>query len=329
MNVHTASKLDTEKFRKVYALVAGGVTAGERAAAKARADVMAAKAGMTLKQAVSSLDAPAPEVASGRFADFFKADPFFKAQADERARKDAIKREQVLKRYGSVRAVFEPTPWELALREAIAPISSFMPYACVSGVQRNYTAILDGEMTGDFIKGTVRAKAAIWAAIPMPSNLGDALDEIKFWNQLRWDRGLFCGYGEYSPEAEVEIRTRMVEDFLNTEPVKGWHDMENRFAWISYEWQSQWLDPTERDDPVMDRLEADFVTLRDIYDHPAAPVQTGRRTNADKRAAVLSMLADNPALSDREISRRAGVSPQTVSNWRKKQSTETDASAGN
>ena len=65
MNVHTASKLDIERFRKVYALVTGGVTEGERAAAKARAAVMAAKAGMTLAQAVSKLDAtPAAKPAS-------------------------------------------------------------------------------------------------------------------------------------------------------------------------------------------------------------------------------------------------------------------------
>ncbi len=312
------TSLDTAKFRKVHALMQGGATEGERSAARMMAGKMAARAGMTLEQAVSSLDKVEPRAASASFADFFRADPFFKAQADERTRKNAIKREQVLERYGSVQAVFDPTPWEAALRETITPISVLMPYACASGVQRAYTSVLDGEMAGDFMKGTVRAKAAIWGAIPVPSNLDDAFDEIKIWNQLRWDRGLFCSYGEYRPEAEVEIRTQMIENFLNSEPVKGWQDMESRFAWILYEWQSQYLDPTERDDPVMDRLEADFATLRNVYDHPAAPVQSGRRSNADKRAAVLSMLDDHPNLSDREISRRVGVSPQTVNTWRKK-----------
>ncbi|MBB4093973.1 hypothetical protein GGQ79_002485 [Ochrobactrum pecoris] len=37
MNIHTASNFDIERFRKVYALVTGGATEGERAAAKARA----------------------------------------------------------------------------------------------------------------------------------------------------------------------------------------------------------------------------------------------------------------------------------------------------
>lgn len=67
-----------------------------------------------------------------------------------------------------------------------------------------------------------------------------------------------------------------------------------------------------------------------------SPVQSGqgqgsaqcaypsRRTNAEKRRAVLDLLrtnADDPgnALSDREIARRAGVSPQTVGNIRRAQ----------
>ncbi|WP_413541924.1 hypothetical protein [Brucella sp. MAB-22] len=53
MNNHAASNLDIDRFRKVYSLVAGGATEGERAAAKARASKIAAKAGMSLNDAVS------------------------------------------------------------------------------------------------------------------------------------------------------------------------------------------------------------------------------------------------------------------------------------
>lgn len=67
MNMHTLSKLDTERFRKVHTLILKGATAGERAAAKARAEAMAMKSGMTFAQAVSMLDA-SPELADREIA---------------------------------------------------------------------------------------------------------------------------------------------------------------------------------------------------------------------------------------------------------------------
>ena len=323
MNTH-APNLDIDKFRKVAALMKAGATDGERSAAKARAESMAAKAGMTLAQAMSKLDKPAKTEASPfSFSDIFN-DPFFKEQRNERQRKNAIKRERLLKEYGSVAAVFDPTPWEIALRKAIEPFSIIMSYACISKVQRHYTAFMDGEQCGDFLKGTPRARAAIAAAYPMPRTIGEAMEEVKIWNKLRWDRGIFHDdiYG-YNEEPEVCVRTKMVEDFLATAPVQNWHDLEDRFAWKKYEFESQYLDPIQRNDPFMDRIEEDFRILREMAIAPTKsgeceqPAQNGqRRTNAEKATMVREILTAEPNLSDREISRRAGVSPQTVSNWR-------------
>ncbi|WP_036566981.1 helix-turn-helix domain-containing protein [Brucella rhizosphaerae] len=319
MNIHTASNLDIERFRKVYALVTGGATEGERAAAKARASKIAAKAGMSLSDAVSKMDAPKQQSKPKNiFEDFFNS-PEMKAQRTDRQRKDAVKRELVLEEFGSIKAVFDPTPWEQALRAAIEPFSVIMQYACVSGVDRQYTAFMDGEQTGIMLRGTEKAKGAIASAFPMPVTIQAAMDEIKAWNKLRWDRGLF--FEHYEPHPEVYVRQRLVEDFIESAPVQSWNDLEARFAWKKYEFESQWLDPTERDDPFMDRIEADFFILRDLYENnnpQAATVQTGRRTNADKRTDVMSMLDTQPELSDREISRRLGVSPQTVGNWRRR-----------
>ncbi|MDH0125780.1 helix-turn-helix domain-containing protein [Brucella intermedia GD04153] len=320
MNIHAASNLDIEKFRKVYALVTGGATEGERSAAKARAGKIAERAGMSLLDAVSKLDAPKPtsKPASNPFDDLFNS-PEMRAQRAERQRKDGVKRERVLREYGSVKAVFDPTPWEFALRKAIEPFSILIPYACVSGVQRHYTASMDGELAGDFIKGTPRVKSAISSAFPMPTTIRAAMDEIKSWNRLRWDRSLF--FDTHEPEAEVSVRTRLVEEFVAREPVHSWDDMEARFAWKKYEFESEYIDPVERKDPFMDRIEDDFAILRGLYekrDIETPHVHTGHRTNADKRAAVLSMLDAQPELSDREISRRVGVSPQTVGNWRRR-----------
>uniref|UniRef100_UPI003D232D32 winged helix-turn-helix domain-containing protein n=1 Tax=Roseixanthobacter psychrophilus TaxID=3119917 RepID=UPI003D232D32 len=96
----------------------------------------------------------------------------------------------------------------------------------------------------------------------------------------------------------------------------------------------QWSNLSDRDRQFLDRLEADFAFLRaaaqitqsgrasDETNAPeegiSAPIQFGRRTNADKRADVLHMLDERPELSDRDIARRVGVSPQTVNTWRRK-----------
>lgn len=315
MNVHTAPKLDTEKFGKVWSLATNGSTEGERAAARSRAEAMAAKVGMTLQDAVSKIDKSSDEPPS--FFDWMKSDPFFKARADESERRDAKRRAEVLKRVGSIRAVFDPTPDEVALRAAIEPFSLLMTYACPSGIDRKYASVIDGEIFDHNFSGTARARAAVTAACPFPNNFGQAIAEIRKWDQLWLDRSAFLKY-EWEPDAEVELRCRMVEEYLNTAPAENWQDAEDRFAWLRYSWQRQWFEPEkERCDPATDRLEADFATLRALYDRPAAPVQSGRRTNAAKRAAVLSMLASHPELSDREIARRVGVSPQTVNNHRR------------
>ena len=72
----------------------------------------------------------------------------------------------------------------------------------------------------------------------------------------------------------------------------------------------------------------DAAILRQLYEAPAqnghpapappAPPADLRRTNANKQRDVLSILDSEPGLSNREIARRCGVSPQTVGNWRSK-----------
>lgn len=157
------------------------------------------------------------------------------------------------------------------------------------------------------------------------------------WSKLHSDRQLFVD-GEYRDHMEVDARKDILEQELWSKPVENWDDMEARFAWDQFEWDRQWIDPEgheRRDDDKMERLRQDFVILRKLYE---APAQNGhdlhhlyggadnpprgsahfRRRNADKRREVVSMLDAEPALSDREIARRCGVSPQTVGNWRRR-----------
>lgn len=330
MNVHTAPKLDIEKFRKVWRLATDGATKGERVAAKSRAEAMAARAGMTLQQAVSSLDAKPSARPVNIFEGFDdwmeQKEPGWKAkQSQERAARnsrDDQRRGEVLAQYGSEEALFRRTELEVALDAAIAPIATWDFWTDHEGADHRFAETLDGKKPKigfwhlDDITPSIHE--AVTTGYPFPSDLEAALQEVKSWDRLRWDRGLFCG-GEWNHYAEVECRIALLEAELNAgRPAASWDDVKARFNWKRYEFERQWLDPTERDDPFLDRLEADFATLRALYDRQAAPVQNRHRTNADKRADVLSMLASHPELSDREIARRVGVSPQTVNNHRRR-----------
>ncbi|WP_460020695.1 helix-turn-helix domain-containing protein [Magnetospira thiophila] len=81
---------------------------------------------------------------------------------------------------------------------------------------------------------------------------------------------------------------------------------------------------SEKNDEIV-RLKTELQQFRHNGPAPvAAPAAAapagGPRTNAEKREAVLEFLRDpeKSDLSDREIARQVGVSPQTVSNWRKR-----------
>lgn len=325
------SAIDLKKFRKVHALMTGGATDGERAAAKARAEAMAMKAGMTLQEAVSSLDTPPAAKPVNIFEGFDdwmeEKEPGYKAKrAQERAARNSRedqRRAEVLAQYGSEAALFARTAWEAALDAAIAPLATWDHWTDSDGVKHRFTDTLDGKRPKigfwhlDDITPAIRE--AVMTAYMWPSNLDTALQEVKAWDRLRWDRGLFGG--EWNHYAEVECRILLLEHELDTgRPAASWEDVQARFDWKRYEFERQWIDPTERCDPFLDRLEADIAALAQLVQ----PVQSGRRTNAGKRADVLSMLDAHPDLSDREIARRVGVSPQTVNSWRHRRSHGTD-----
>ncbi|MDY8111122.1 winged helix-turn-helix domain-containing protein [Fulvimarina sp. 2208YS6-2-32] len=330
MAVQASSKLDIAKFAKVHSLMNGGATDGERSAARARAEAMASKAGMTLKQAVSSLDAQ-PKAQPFNFFEGFddwmeEKEPGWKAQKArekaERKSRDDICREEVLARYGSEEALFARTEQEAALDKAIEPLATWEYWTDDDGTRHRFPKTMDGKTpkfgTWYFEDITPAIREAVTNAYPWPSNLDAALKEVKAWERLRRDRALFSG-GEWSHYPEVECRFALLEKELNEgRPATSWSDIQARFDWKRYEFEREWIDPTERKDPFLDRLEADFANLRKAYAERQTEKRSVPTTNAQKRAAVLSMLDTHPELSDREIARRIGVSPQTVNTWRRK-----------
>lgn len=126
------SRLDLDKLRKVRALMTGGATAGERQAARIKAEAVATRAGMTLAEALSKLDAPAPASSANFFAgfdDWMEArEPGWKAakaeRLSERERKRLARCRELLAEFGSEEAVFAETEAERRLRLALEPLEA-------------------------------------------------------------------------------------------------------------------------------------------------------------------------------------------------------------
>lgn len=321
------STLDLDRLRKVRALMDRGATEGERAAARRKAELIAKAAGMSLAEALSKLDMPPPPPAGNIFDGFDDwmegKEPGWKArQAAKRAAQDvreARRRHELLAIYGTEAQLFARTERELVLNAAIEPLATWDHWTGGDGAVHRYAVTLDGKrpLCGIWRETDITSaiREAVTGAYPWPETLVGALREVKEWDSLRFDREVFCSPHEWNHYAEVECRVTLLEHALECgQPAASWDDVQARFDWKRYEFERQWIDPTARDDPFLDRLEADFSHLRQT----APSVQSGHRTNAAKRESVRSILDTQPELSDREIARRAGVSPQTVNTWRRK-----------
>jgi hypothetical protein len=327
MTAHTQSKLDIQKFRKVHALVTGGATDGERKAARARAEAMAKASGLTFTQAASKLDVTKPEPVNffAGFADWMEEkEPGYKARCAredaERQARYAARRAEILKEFGTVKAFFDPTPLEKLILKAGAPfVTKRSSYIDVCGTRRRYAKEFAGVSGNFFLLKDVaqEAIAAVKSAYPFPETIVEAFEELKAWDKLNRDRAHFYEHHEYYFDLPIELRVELLRDVMRNQPVTSWDDLAARLHYKSYAWQQEQIDEKDFEDPEWARLFSDFRILREQAEAGhSSSVQGGRRTNADKRAAVLSLLKTNPELSDRAISRRVGVSPQTVSNWR-------------
>lgn len=320
---------DVEKFRKVRVMMDRGATDGERAAARTRAEAMAQRAGMTLKQAMSKMDRkakaeqPKPQQAGGDWRDAFRnfddwmeaKEPGYKARkAKEKAERDAErarKRTEALKVHGSAAAVFALTEMERALYDAATPVAKREWYDDWIEGRFAFTTELGGVSATMWPeKAPAYVHDLIRKAWPMPDTLPGVLAELRMWDALRDLRELFID-GEYNRHAEVELRIWLLAKALDECPARDLNDVKARLQW------AQHREPYEYK-PMVARLLADLERLTAQTEAPPTTVQPQRRTNADKRRDVLSMMDANPDLSDREIARRCGVSPQTVCNWRHK-----------
>lgn len=313
MTVH-ASTLDIEKLRKVHALMQGGKTEGERAAATAKAEALALRAGLTLQQALSRLDMQVRQTAGNPFTarspfqdfgDWMEAkEPGWKAkEAKRRAEKEAARLarcQELLAEYGSEDAVFAATTTEAALRKALAPL--------VDGGNA-----LFGYRGFSYSKGpTPDMWQAMRAAVRVPETVAEAWLAFQA-HEARTDARCTIDPDYTSHEWEEAWRSALeyLLDHLRTPTAD---DISARLDWMEHIANRDMTRGVEADRAVVAALKADFAAF-------AASAQTGRDATqrpADRAAAVRALLAMEPGLSDREVARRIGCSPQTVGNWRRK-----------
>lgn len=298
------STLDRDKLRKVHALMTRGATAGERQAARAQAEALAARAGMTLAEALSRLDAPAPASTTNFFAgfdDWMEArEPGWKAakgeRLSERERRRLARCRELRAEFGSEEAVFAETEPERRLRLALEPLE-----ADWHGM----------ESYGDWISGN--PTPAMWEAIaracPLPACLSAVWAELGAWEALVDAR--IALVPDYDAPPGIRARQAALERLMDTTPAPSVEGLRARLAWLAHLNDREMTRDVKDDAALIARLRADFEAV-------AGSVQSGRRSAADKAAAVRALLRTEPSLSDREIARRVGVSPQTVGNWRRR-----------
>ncbi len=297
------STLDMDKLRKVRALMTRGATAGERQAARTKAEAVAARAGMTLGEALSRLDTPAPAASADFFAgfdDWMEAcEPGWKAakaaRLSERERRRLARCRELLAEFGGEEAVFAETEPERRLRLALEPLEA------------DWHGL---ESYGDWISG--EPTPAMWEAIgracPLPACISAVWAELGAWEALVDARIAFVP--DYDAPPCIRARQAALEHLMDTLPAPSVEGLRARLAWLAHLNAREMTRDGKTDAALIATLCADFEAV-------AGDVQSGRRSAADKAAAVRALLRAEPALSDREIARRVGVSPQTVGNWRR------------
>lgn len=315
-------KLDTEKFAKIYSLMNSTTYDGEREAARDRAEAVACAAGMTFDEAVEAIATPEtslPDAAPAwknpfeGFADYMEEkEPGYKARMAEEARLREQERMKLcadlIERYGSEEAVFNACAREAMLLNTCQHLE-------VLDEEYGYVSNLDGWgilSKDDELPESVRR--AVSLAYPLPTSVTDALAEQRYWGQRGMERQTFDR--DYDFVLPVRARLVVLEELIMSLPARSIEDVLARLD--HYEelcHQGFDLEITVQDSFIK-QFRSDIGFLSN-------GVQSGRPTpftNAKKRDAVLEYLKcpERSLLSDREIARIVGVSPQTVNNWRKR-----------
>jgi predicted DNA-binding protein (UPF0251 family) len=320
----TIDPISIERLRKIWAL-ASSPNVGEATAARDRASAFLARHGKTVAD-IPDLLATKPkasEPAQGPFGFTFydmNNPDHMAAYADidrsrraERARKEKPQRDAVIEAYGSANAVIAPCEREIQLRDAVRQWS--VPR---EPPHQRWTERI-GEWDDSISDIPQHVREALSAAYALPTTIEDAAAEYAYWERRDREMGLVL---EDTSDTQLDLaaygRKEIVRGLLETGlRAKSLADVLAR---------QRHLVDCEYSMPEADRaVLADLEYLTEMA--PEDTVQNGqvKMTASDRRAEVIRLLSnvDMTNLSDREIARKVGVSPQTVGNIRRKHATAT------
>jgi hypothetical protein len=316
-----------EKLRKVWAM-RGSAHPGERANAERLATRIVAGFGYwpgDIEDLLRGVDPSATGTGqqargSAGFTCYDMGDP---AQAEawaevdrRRWRAQEPERAAVLRRYGSLEAVLAWTEHERLLRAAVAPWTLFH-----DPPDQQRTKSIDGRENESFDKPSARVVRALSEAYPLPTSITAAAAEYGAWRRRDRELGLFSDFPRMTHlDLSAQLRENIVGDLLWTGLratsvaevlLRCQHAIDIGFSM------------PEVDQAVVEDLECLVAREQQRHvqnGHPTASSERPHRTARQRSAEVRRLLSnvDTSRLSDREIARRAGVSPQTVGNIRRR-----------
>ncbi|MDG5494162.1 hypothetical protein [Niveispirillum sp. BGYR6] len=311
--------LDVAKLAKVLAL-ADSANAGEAATAIETARRMLAREGKRLVDLVSGLApapaAPAPPPAPPRpHQQQPRHSPPPPRQGDA-----PMEVAQVIARYGSREAALAPCSREKLLRAAVARWARPQ-----EAPLDRWTRSLDGWTTASLPRHMPPdIRRAVETAYSLPTTIAGALAELEYWE--RRDRELAAlvphraegndgqTHLDLPAHARAIVIRRLMEHGLRAQTAQD--ALARAEYWRARAGRGSWMEAALLEDlRHLARLEGAVEQNDEDKGKPSH-----FRTASERREEVVRMLTDpeTASLSDREIARRVGVSPQTVGNLRRR-----------
>jgi len=236
-------------------------------------------------------------------------------------RRYAPQRAAVLEKYGSFAAAVARDEREQALHEAALPWlqDPNSPEPGYEHLAGRWHSSMGGWKQHDFNKHPAdECRAAIEAAIPMPTTIREARDEAQYWDQRSDD---LCHALEYWGDEQLDLpaayRRELVRKmYERTMPVVTLDNMHVRLQFLAASDRKD--DACDATPSILDAFELLVLNANSANTSgegiPAtvAPVQSEHPVRAaDRRAHVIAMLSnlDTAVWSDRTIAKAAGVAP--------------------